>query len=72
MEESLIIRYRKNASYCRVQAARARDANHKARWLEFAKGWEMLADKASQEAILRIGLSNDTGARGLDIGHHYH
>jgi hypothetical protein len=30
----------------------------------------MLADQASQEAILRIGLSNDPGARGLDIGHH--
>jgi hypothetical protein len=70
MEESLIIRYRKNASYCRVQAARARDAEHKARWLEFAEGWEMLADQASQQAILRIGLSNDTGARALDIGYH--
>jgi hypothetical protein len=70
MEEGLNIRYRKNASYCRVQAARAREADHKARWLEFAEGWEMLADQASQEAILRIGLRNDTGARGLDIGHH--
>jgi hypothetical protein len=69
MEESLTIRYRKHASYCRVQAARARDADHKARWLEFAEGWEMLADEASQEAGLRIGLSNNTGARGLDIGH---
>jgi hypothetical protein len=69
MEESLTITYRKQASYCRVQAARARDADHKARWLEFAEGWEILADEASQEAGLRIGLSNDTGAPGLDIGH---
>jgi hypothetical protein len=69
MEESLTIRYRKQASYCRVQAARARDADHKARWLEFGEGWEMLADEASQEAGLRIGLSNDTGTRGLDLGH---
>jgi hypothetical protein len=32
--------------------------------------WEMLADEASRDAVLRIGLSNDTGARGLDIGYH--
>jgi hypothetical protein len=70
MEESLAIGFRKYASYCRVQAARALDAYHKARWLDFAEEWEMLADKASQQAGLRIGLSNDTGARGLDIGSH--
>ena len=63
MEESLTVRYRKHASYCRVQAARARDTDHKARWLEFAQAWEMLADDANQEAGLRVGLSNDPGAR---------
>jgi hypothetical protein len=42
-EESLITIYRKNASYCRVKAARTRDAEDKAKWLEFADGWEMLA-----------------------------
>jgi hypothetical protein len=69
MEESLTIRYRKNASHCRVKAARAPDADHKARWLEFAEKWEMLADEAGQAAGLRIGLSNDTGPRGLYIAH---
>jgi hypothetical protein len=69
MEESLTIRYRKHASYCRVQAARSRDADHKARWLEFAQAWEMLADEANQGAGLRVGLSNDPGARAPDIGH---
>jgi hypothetical protein len=53
MEECLIIRYRKHASYCRVKAARAPEADHKARWLEFAEEWEMLADEASQEAGVR-------------------
>jgi hypothetical protein len=67
MEESLTIKYRKYASYCRVQAARARDRNHKLKWLEFAQAWETLADEANQEAGLRVGLSNDPGAR--DLGH---
>jgi hypothetical protein len=69
MEESLTIRYRKHASYCRVQAARARDVDHKARWLEFAQAWEVLADEANQEAGLRVGLSSDPGACDLDVGH---
>jgi hypothetical protein len=30
---------------------------------------EMLADEANREAGLRAGLSNDPGARDLDIGH---
>ena len=48
--ESLITSYRKNASYCRVKAARAQDAEDKAKWLEFADTWEKLADKIARES----------------------
>jgi hypothetical protein len=47
--ESLITSYRKNASYCRVKAARTEDAEDKAKWLEFADTWEKLADKIARE-----------------------
>jgi hypothetical protein len=49
-EESLLTIYRKNASYCRVKAARTQDAEDKAKWLEFADGWEMLADRIARES----------------------
>ena len=49
-EESWVTIYRKNASYCRVKAARIRDAEDKAKWLEFADGWEMLADRIAGES----------------------
>lgn len=35
--ENLVTIYRKNASYCRVKAARTHDAEDKAKWLEFAE-----------------------------------
>jgi hypothetical protein len=50
MEESLVTTYRKNASYCRVKAARADDDAKKAKWLEFADSWEQLADKIARES----------------------
>jgi hypothetical protein len=48
--ESLITSYRKNASYCRVKAARTEDAEDKTKWLEFADTWEMLADRVARES----------------------
>jgi hypothetical protein len=50
MEESLVTTYRKNASYCRVKAARADDEAKKAKWLEFANSWEQLADKVARQS----------------------
>lgn len=49
MQENLVTTYRKNASYCRVKAARAPDDELKRKWLEFAAQWELLADKARRE-----------------------
>jgi hypothetical protein len=49
-EESLAISFRKHASCCRVNAARARDAEGKAKWLEFADTWEKLADRVARQS----------------------
>jgi hypothetical protein len=46
--ESLATNYRKDASYCRVKAARARHPEDKARWLEFADTWEKLPECATE------------------------
>jgi len=48
-EESLTKGYRKSASYCRVKAARTRDTQDKAKWLDYADAWEQLADKIARE-----------------------
>ena len=49
--EGLATSYRKNASYCRVKAARAEYAEDKAKWLEFADTWEELADRVARENL---------------------
>jgi hypothetical protein len=47
--ESLAKSYRKDASYCRVKAARAQHPEDRAKWLEFADTWEKLADRVARE-----------------------
>jgi hypothetical protein len=60
--ESPITSYRKNASYCRVKAARTQDAEDKAKWLEFADTWEKLADKVAREGSSPEAMALDQQA----------
>jgi hypothetical protein len=51
MGQSVATTYRKSASECRVQAARARFADNKARWLDLAEQWELVADRVAEQSI---------------------
>jgi hypothetical protein len=65
-EEGLTKGYRKNASYCRVKAARTRDAQDKAKWLEYADAWEQLADKIAREGSPPEAMAIDPSFRARD------
>ncbi|SDR45367.1 hypothetical protein SAMN05519103_08916 [Rhizobiales bacterium GAS113] len=48
MDDTLATSYRKTASECRVQAARSKHADDKARWLKLAEQWEALAEQVKR------------------------